>query len=60
MDRPRVLVEKIREDDGVHFDPELRDAFLACLPRILAMRERIDVHGQAGMPGLVAVVNVQP
>jgi putative two-component system response regulator len=35
-------VEKIREDDGVHFDPKLRDAFLGCLPRILEMRERID------------------
>jgi hypothetical protein len=32
MDRPRVLVEKIREDDGVHFDPELRDAFLHVSP----------------------------
>lgn len=42
-------VEQIREDDGGHFDPTLREAFLDCLPQILDVRERL-ASGQEGPP----------
>jgi len=35
-------VDNIREDDASHFDPELRAAFLDCLPQILDVRSETE------------------
>jgi cyclic di-GMP phosphodiesterase len=41
-------VAGIEEDQGVHFDPALREAFLGCLPQIVELRAELAEVGHAG------------
>ena len=43
-------VASIREDAGSHFDPELRDAFVRCLPEILEQRRAVAGGGGGPQP----------
>jgi putative two-component system response regulator len=37
-----VVISKITEDSGSHFEPQMVDAFLACMPRILQVKTHWD------------------
>lgn len=44
----------IAKDRGRHFDPDVTDAFLACLPDFVVIARRYADHEKGGRPSLVA------